>query len=292
MGRPISKAVFPVAGLGTRFLPATKIIPKEMLPVVDKPLIQYAVEECLAAGITEFIFVTATEKSVITDHFLNAQDLETKLIRRSNLESLKVVQEISLKPDSIHIAVQSEPLGLGHAVWCAREIVGDEHFAVVLPDDLVLSREPCLKQLIEVYEKVGGNVVAVEDVPRDSTNKYGILDVLKESDGVVQAKGLVEKPDASIAPSTLAIVGRYLLAPSVFAELGKNVEGAGDEIQLTDALARTAHATTFYGYRFNGRRFDCGSKGGFLEANVAFALNHPDLAVDARDRISALLAES
>jgi len=292
MRRPISKAVFPVAGLGTRFLPATKVIPKEMLPVVDKPLIQYAVEECLAAGITEFIFVTATEKSVITDHFLNVQDLEIKLKRRNNLKGLKAVKDISLKPDSIRMAVQSEPLGLGHAVWCARELIGDEHFAVVLPDDLVLSRKPCLQQLLEVYEKVGGHVVAVEDVPRERTNQYGILDVQEESNGIVRAEGLVEKPDPSMAPSTLAIVGRYLLAPSVFVELDKSIEGAGGEIQLTDALARTAHATTLHGYRFNGRRFDCGSKEGFLEANIAFAINHPDFAIDARDRILAVLAES
>jgi UTP--glucose-1-phosphate uridylyltransferase len=281
----IRKAVMPVGGLGTRFLPVTKAIPKEMLPVVDKPLIQYGVEEARAAGIDEIIFVTSRGKSAIEDHFDYHFELMKTLEARGKTAELELARGMSPAAGKISYTRQPEALGLGHAVWCARNLVGREPFAVILPDDLVLHPRGCLAQLVEAYEKVGGNLVAVEDVPREHTNRYGILDVVSDDGRLAKAKGLVEKPDPAEAPSTLSIIGRYILQPEVFDELDRQDTGAGGEIQLTDAMARTIGNQPFHGLRFEGRRFDCGSRAGFLEANIAYALEREDLAPAMRDII-------
>jgi UTP--glucose-1-phosphate uridylyltransferase len=283
MSTPVRKAVFPVAGLGTRFLPATKAMPKEMLPVVDKPLIQYAVEEAQAAGIEQFIFVTGRGKSALEDHFDHSYELEATLRERGKAAEIVAINSWMPKPGQLSYTRQQRPLGLGHAVWCARDLVGDEPFAVLLADDLILGRTPCLKQMVEAREKVGGNLIAVMDVPRAHTKRYGILDAVAEDGPLVRAKGVVEKPTPEDAPSTLAVIGRYIIEPEVFEHLGRIGRGAGNEIQLTDGLARMIggkHA--FNGFRFEGRRFDCGDKAGFLEATVAYALARPDLAGDMR----------
>ena len=277
---PVRKAVFPVGGLGTRFLPATKAMPKEMLPVVDKPLIQYAAEEAWAAGIEELIFVTSRGKAAIEDHFDHVLELEQTLTARGKTGLLKEIEPLLRRPGEILYTRQQEPLGLGHAVWCARHLVGDEPFAVLLADDLIMADRPCLAQMIDAYTETGGNLVAVENVPREETNRYGILDVSHDDGRLAEAKGLVEKPAPEVAPSTLSIIGRYILQPEVFAELDRHDTGAGGEIQLTDAMARTIGDIPFHGLRFDGRRFDCGSKAGFLEANVAFALARGDLVDD------------
>ncbi|MDX1710907.1 MAG: UTP--glucose-1-phosphate uridylyltransferase GalU, partial [Rhodovibrionaceae bacterium] len=277
MPSSIRKAVFPVGGLGTRFLPVTKALPKEMLPVVDKPLIEYAVDEARAAGIEEIIFVTGRGKSAIEDHFDYSYELSDLLRSRGKTKELAQVEASILKPGSIAYTRQQEPMGLGHAVWCARNLVGDEPFAVLLADDLVLAETPCLKQMIEAYEEVGGNIVAVMDVPREHTSRYGILDVVEDDGRLARAKGLVEKPKPQDAPSTLSIIGRYILDPAVMQALESQQAGAGGEIQLTDAMARTIRDVAFHGLRFEGRRFDCGDKAGFIEANLAFALRHPDI---------------
>ena len=277
MTKQVRKAVFPVGGLGTRFLPATKAVAKEMLPVVDKPLIQYAVEEAHAAGIEEMIFVTSRGKSAIEDHFDHSWELASLLEARGKSDELAAIQDIVREPGLVAYVRQQEALGLGHAVWCARNLVGDEPFAVLLPDDLVLSQRPCLAQLIEAYHEVGGNVVAVEDVPREETKRYGVLDVVAEDGRLARAKGLVEKPEPAAAPSTLSIIGRYVLQPQVMEALGRQDKGAGGEIQLTDAMAATLDRVPFHGLRFEGTRFDCGSKAGFIEATIAFALAREDL---------------
>ncbi|MEE9250597.1 MAG: UTP--glucose-1-phosphate uridylyltransferase GalU [Alphaproteobacteria bacterium] len=282
MVKPVRKAVFPVGGMGTRFLPATKAIPKEMLPIIDKPIIQYAVEEAQASGIDQFIFVTGRGKSVIEDHFDVSFELRHVLSQSGKTEELESVIQWVPKPGQVTYTRQQEPLGLGHAVWCARAIVGDEPFAVVLADDLVLSSVPCLKQLLDVQAEKGGNVVAVMDVPRDQTNRYGILDVAGDDGRLAEVKGLVEKPTPEEAPSTLSIIGRYVLLPEVFEWLEAQERGAGDEIQLTDALARMIGRAPFHGLRFEGERFDCGTKGGYLKANVAVALERDDLGADLR----------
>ncbi len=283
MPQSARKVVFPVAGLGTRFLPATKAVQKEMLPVVDTPLIQYAVDEALAAGIEEIIFVTGRGKSAIEDHFDHSFELEHTLAERGKTAELKAVTNPIQVPGGIAYTRQQTALGLGHAVWCARELVGDEPFAVLLADDLVMAETPCLKQLVDVYSRTGGNVVAVMDVPREHTNRYGILDVANDDGTLAEIKGLVEKPAPEDAPSTLSIIGRYVLLPDVFAELDRQEPGAGNEIQLTDAMARLIGPTPFHGLRFEGRRFDCGDKAGFLEANLAFALARDDLADQVRE---------
>ncbi len=277
MPPPVRKAVFPVAGLGTRFLPATKAMPKEMLPVVDKPLIQYAVEEAWQAGVEEVIFVTGRGKSAIEDHFDYSWELADVLRARGKTAELESISSIVSEPGRVAYIRQQEALGLGHAVHCARRLIDDEPFAVLLADDLVLSAKPCLCQLLETYHRVGGNVVAIEEVPRDQTDRYGILDVTDDDGTVAAAKGLVEKPAPEDAPSRLSIIGRYILQPQVLAELDAQEPGAGGEIQLTDAIARTIGRVPFHGLRFEGRRFDCGSKAGFLEANIAFALQREDL---------------
>ncbi|MCH6577405.1 MAG: UTP--glucose-1-phosphate uridylyltransferase GalU [Alphaproteobacteria bacterium] len=280
MVEPVRKAVFPVGGLGTRFLPATKAVAKEMLPVIDKPLIQYTVEEAQASGIEQFIFVTGRGKSSIEKHFDHAVELGTSPAEQAKARALKAVSDWLPEPGRVSYTIQPEPLGLGHAVWCARELVGDEPFAVVLTDDLVLSPIPCLKQLLDVYQEKGGNVVAVEDVPKDQTHRYGILDVAGDDGRVAEIKGLVEKPKPEEAPSTLSIIGRYILQPQVFRYLDRHQRGAGGEIQLTDAMASMIGDFPFHGLRFEGRRFDCGSKIGFLEASVAYALERDDLRDD------------
>lgn len=290
MAGRVRKAVFPVAGLGTRFLPATKVIAKEMLPVVDKPLIQYAVEEAAAAGIEYFIFITGRGKSVLVDHFDHAPELETLLGSRGKEEELESLLASMPEPGRVAAVRQQEPLGLGHAVWCARANLGNEPFAVLLPDELLMSDPPCLKQLINVHEKVGGNVVAVTEVPQEQTNRYGILDVESDDGKVAKAKGMVEKPDPASAPSRLANIGRYILDPAVFHHLDKQIKGVGGEIQLTDAIDATTDTIPFHGVRFEGDRFDCGDKVGFLTANIAFALKRPEMADRIREAVGALLA--
>jgi len=273
----IRKAIFPVGGLGTRFLPATKSMPKEMLPIVDKPLIQYAVEEAIEAGIEEFIFVTGRGKSAIEDHFDHAYELQEMLEKRNETFALKVVKDSIPKPGQIAYTRQLEPLGLGHAIWCARNFVGSEPVAVLLADDLILSEKGCLKQMIEAYDEIGGNMLAVMEVKNEQTSSYGIITPGAVEDSLIEVLGLIEKPEPSKAPSNLAIIGRYILQPSIFDDLGRFEFGAGGEIQLTDSIAQQVGLETINGFKFNGRRFDCGNKVGFLEANIAYALNREDL---------------
>jgi UTP--glucose-1-phosphate uridylyltransferase len=282
MMKPVRKAVFPVGGLGTRFLPATKAMPKEMLPVVDKPLIQWAVEEAQAAGIEEFIFVTARGKTSLEDHFDHSFELTQMLSEKGKEVELSAITDILEEPGQVVYTRQQKPLGLGHAVWCARNLVGDEPFAVLLADDLVLADKPCLAQMIETHAKVGGNMVAVMEIPREHTDRYGILDIEKEEGRLVSVRGLIEKPDPSSAPSTLAIIGRYVLAPEIFTYLVSQEPGAGGEIQLTDALAAMIGVAPFHGLKFQGQRFDCGDKCGYLEANIALALEREELREEVR----------
>lgn len=283
MTQRVRKAIFPVGGLGTRFLPATRAMPKEMLPVVDKPLIQYAVEEARASGIEELVFVTGRGKHAIEDHFDIAYELDQTLAERGKSALLDETKAWLPTPGQIAYTRQMQPLGLGHAVWCAREFVGNEPFAILLADDLVMSKTPCLRQLIDVHEKTGGNVVAVMDVPKEHTNRYGILDLESDDGRLASIKGLVEKPAPEKAPSTLSIIGRYVLLPEVFGQLDRQEKGAGGEIQLTDAMAKLIGKAPFHGLRFEGRRFDCGDKVGFLEANIAFALDRDDLGEAVQD---------
>ena len=273
----IKKAIFPVGGLGTRFLPATKAMPKEMLPVVDKPLIQYAVEEAAEAGIEEFIFVTGRNKTAIEDHFDHSFELEATLSAKGKNQALGMVKDMMHNPGSVIYVRQQQPAGLGHAVWCARHLIGDEPVAVLLADDLILGKS-CVAEMVEAYD--GGNMVAVMDVPRDQTGSYGIVTPGSDDGRIVRIDGLVEKPDPADAPSTIGVVGRYIITPDVFDTLGGQTRGAGGEIQLTDALAGQIGSAPFTGLRFSGERFDCGSKLGFLQANVAFALEKDSMAED------------
>ncbi len=278
MQRPVRKAVFPVAGLGTRILPATKAMPKEMLAVVDKPLIQYAIEEARDAGIEQFYFVTGRAKAAIEDHFDLAVELETILRERGRTELIDELGAWLPAAGEFAFTRQQRPLGLGHAVWCARHLVGDEPFAVLLVDDLMVGDPPCLKQMIDAYQETGGNLVAVVEVPRDQTRRYGVLDVISDDGTLVRARGVVEKPDPAQAPSTLTIIGRYIIQPEIFAQLGGLKPGSGNEIQLTDALDKLiAEGQPFHGLRAAAQRFDCGDKLGYLEANVALGLKHPML---------------
>ena len=278
MHKRVRKAVFPVAGLGTRILPATKAMPKEMLTVVDKPLIHYAMEEAKAAGIEQFYFVTGRNKSAIEDHFDVAYEMEATLQERGKTEQLAAMQEWLPEAGQIAYTRQQRPLGLGHAVWCARNLIGNEPFAVILVDDLMVCDPPCLKQMVDVYDRTGGNVVAVIEVPREHTRRYGILDIVADDGRLARARGVVEKPDPASAPSNLSIIGRYIIQPEVFCALAQTKPGAGNEIQLTDGLAALiADGQAFHGLRTLGRRFDCGDKLGFLEANVALGLEHPEL---------------
>jgi len=288
MIKPVTKAVFPVAGLGTRFLPATKALPKEMLPVVDKPLIQYAVEEAREAGIEDIIFVATPGKSLLEDHFAPAPKLEAFLQGRGRTAELKSIRDGFPAKGRVKFARQEQPLGLGHAVWCARDLVADEAFAVLLADDLMMATPGCLKQMVDAYANIGGNLVAVEEVPLDRVGRYGILDVAEDDGRLARARALVEKPAPAAAPSRLAIIGRYILLPQVFDHLDKKRTGAGGEIQLTDALAATLATVPFHGLRIDGRRFDCGSKLGFIEANLAFALKRRDLGGDVKKMLKSI----
>jgi UTP--glucose-1-phosphate uridylyltransferase len=283
MTKRVRKAIFPVGGLGTRFLPATKALPKEMLPVVDKPIIQYAVEEAKAAGIEEFIFVTGRGKSAIEDHFDHSYELSETLHKRQKYQELADVTHSMLKPGQVAYTRQQDPLGLGHAVWCARNLVGDEPVAILLADDMILSDTACLKQMMEHYDAIGGNLVAVMEVENALTKSYGVVDPGTTNGRLVEVKGMVEKPDPEQAPSNLAVIGRYILQPEVFDHLSRFERGAGGEIQLTDAMAKLIGTQPFHGVRFEGRRFDCGTRVGFIDANIAFALKREDMVDRMRD---------
>ena len=276
----IKKAIFPVGGLGTRFLPATKSMPKEMLPVVDKPLIQYAVEEAAEAGVEEFIFVTGRNKTAIEDHFDHSFELEETLAAKGKDEALHLVKDMLHTPGSVFYVRQQQPAGLGHAVWCARHLVGSEPVAVLLADDLILGAS-CVKEMVDAYK--AGNMVAVMDVPHEQTSSYGIVTPGADDGRILLVEGLVEKPDPSSAPSNIAVVGRYIITPEVFETLAAQERGAGGEIQLTDALAKQIGKAPFSGVRFSGERFDCGSKLGLLQANVAFGLNNDAMRDQLRD---------
>jgi UTP--glucose-1-phosphate uridylyltransferase len=286
--KPLRKAVFPVAGLGTRFLPATKAMPKEMLTVVDKPLIQYAVEEALEAGIEQIIFVTGRGKSALEDHFDISYELEATM--RARGKSLTLIEGIRQKPGSPVYVRQQEPLGLGHAVWCAREIVGDEPFAVLLPDELMVGSPNFLKQMVEAYNEVGGNVIGALEVADDETDKYGIISPGSRNGPLVEVTALVEKPARGTAPSNLMIPGRYILQPEVMTVLESGEKGAGGEIQLTDAMAQLIGRQPFHGFTFNGQRFDCGDKAGYIQANLALALARDDIGPSVRAFAQKLLA--
>src|SRR5690606_20476875 len=285
----IRKAVFPVAGLGTRLLPATKAMPKEMLTLVDRPLIQHVVEEARAAGIEEFIFVTSGGKTLIEEHFDRQHHLIATLEARGKTDLLQLALDTEIPPGKLFTTRQHTPLGLGHAVWCARDLVGNEPFAVVLPDEIVLHSIGCLSQLMKVYEKSGGNVVALMDIPREKTKNYGIVAGEKSGDNTLKISQMIEKPEPESAPSTLSITGRYILQPEIFDLLAKGKKGAGGEIQLTDAMQELLATQNFTGVRFDGKRYDCGHKLGFIEANIAFALDRADMHEDVTKLLSRYL---
>jgi len=289
MPRPIRKAVFPVAGLGTRFLPATKAVPKEMLPVVDQPVIQHVCDEAEEAGIEHFVFVTGRNKHVIEDHFDRQFELEETLKARGKTDVLEILEKYLPVPGHTSFTRQQVPLGLGHAVWCARQIIGDEPFALLLPDMLAHGKPGCLSQMIGTYNEFGGNVIAVEEVPMEDTSKYGIVEKGRAIDGAFEVTGMVEKPDPGTAPSNLMIMGRYILQPEIFDLLERQPRGKGGEIQLTDAMITLMDSQKFYGKRFDGRTYDCGSKTGFIAANVAFALEREDIASGLRRELAGLL---
>ncbi len=278
--KPLRKAVFPVGGLGTRFLPATKALPKEMLPVVDRPLIQYAVDEALEAGIEQIIFVTGRGKSAIEDHFDYAFELETTL--KSKGKSRDLLIDTRLKPGAVAYVRQQEPLGLGHAVWCARDIVGDEPFAVLLADDFMVGKPGCLKQMVDTYDRFGGNLLCAQEVADHQTDKYGVITPGARDGALAEVRGLVEKPQAGTAPSNLAVIGRYILQPEVMRILEGQEKGAGGEIQLTDAMARMIGDQPFHGVTFAGTRYDCGDKAGYVQANIATALARKDIGAEVR----------
>jgi UTP--glucose-1-phosphate uridylyltransferase len=278
--KPVRKAIFPVAGLGTRFLPATKAIPKEMLPIVDSPLIQYAVDEAREAGIEQMIFVTGRGKSVIEDHFDIAFELEHTMTARG--KDVSVLESTRLSPGNCVYVRQQEPLGLGHAIWCARDIIGDEPFAIFLPDEFMHGSPGCMKQMVDAYHQIGGNVISVLEVPRNSVSSYGVIAPGAATGAVTEVLGLVEKPKVEDAPSNLIMSGRYILQPEVMRILEGQEKGAGGEIQLTDAMARMIGQQPFNALTFNGNRYDCGSKVGYIEANLALALQRPDMAEQIR----------
>ncbi len=291
MTRKVTKAIFPVAGLGTRFLPATKSVPKEIMTLVDRPLVQYAIDEARAAGIKEFIFVTSRGKSALEDYFDHNLVLEQELKAKGKDELLETLNATNMESGAIAYIRQHKALGLGHAVWCARRLIGDEPFAVMLPDDVIAAKTPCLQQMVEAYQQTGGNMVAAMEVSRDRTSSYGVLDVDQDMGAVVTAKGMVEKPEPEEAPSNLAVIGRYILEPSVLENLNQIKKGSGGEIQLTDAIAEDINGgKPVFGYRFEGERFDCGSKSGFLQATVAFALARDDLRDDLNQFLHDIVA--
>ncbi len=289
--KKVTKAVFPVAGMGTRFLPATKSIPKEIMTLVDRPLIQYAIDEARAAGIKEFIFVTSRGKSALEDYFDHAPELESALRKAGKDDLLEILKVTNMDSGAIAYVRQNRPMGLGHAVWCARRLIGNEPFAVLLPDDVIAAEKPCLLQMIEAYEQTGGNMVAAMEVAPSKTSSYGVLDVAEDMGSIVKVKGMVEKPKAEEAPSNLAVIGRYILTPKVMSNLNKMKQGAGGEIQLTDAIAEEAQTPgKVFGFRFRGQRYDCGSKAGFLQATVAFGLSRPDLRDEFGSYLHDLMA--
>ena len=283
VAKPVRKAVFPVAGMGTRFLPATKAVPKEMLPVVDKPVIQYAVEEAREAGIEQFVFITGRGKHVIEDHFDHAYELESLLEARDKTAELNSLLESLPQTGSVGFIRQQQPLGLGHAVWCARHFVGNEPFAVLLPDDLMVGSPGALTQMMKAYDQVGGGiVVAAEEKSREETKRYGVVDPGAAKGNVTEVKGVVEKPDPAEAPSNLCIIGRYILQPEIFAELDRQERGTGNEIQLTDSMEKMIRRMPFHAVKTDCARFDCGDKVGFLHANIAVGLSRPDIAPSLR----------
>jgi len=290
MKKKVTKAVFPVAGLGTRFLPATKSIPKEIMTLVDRPLIQYAIDEARAAGIKEFIFVTSRGKSALEDYFDDAPELESALKKKGKTELLEELRATNMDSGAIAYVRQNRPQGLGHAVWCARRLIGDEPFAVLLPDDVIAAEKPCLQQMVEAYAEVGGNMVAAMEVAPEKASAYGVLDVAEDMGTVVRAKGMVEKPAPGTAPSNLAVIGRYILSPKILQNLNRLKQGAGGEIQLTDAIAEETENGTVHGFRFRGQRYDCGSKAGFLQATVAFGLARPELHDELADFLTHMVA--
>jgi len=288
--KKITKAVFPVAGMGTRFLPATKSIPKEIMTLVDRPLIQYAIDEARAAGIKEFIFVTSRGKSALEDYFDVAPELESALRKAGKKKMLEVLKATNMDSGAIAYVRQNRPMGLGHAVWCARRLIGNEPFAVLLPDDVIAAEKPCLQQMVEAYAETGGNMVATMEVPPEKTSSYGILDIADDMGAIVRAKGMVEKPKAEDAPSNLAVIGRYILSPKVLNNLNKMKQGTGGEIQLTDAIAQEIGGDeSVYGFR--GQRYDCGSKAGFLQATVAFGLARHDLQAKFGEYLHDLIGQ-
>jgi UTP--glucose-1-phosphate uridylyltransferase len=293
MSKHIRKAVFPVAGLGTRFLPATKAMPKEMLTVVDRPVLQHVVEEAREAGIEHFIFVTGRNKGVIEDHFDIAYELEDTLKKRGKAKEYELLMSALPPPGNTSFTRQQAPLGLGHAIWCARDIVGNEPFAVLLPDMVTMGtgakKNRCLAQCMDAYNAYGGNIIAVEEVPKEETDQYGIVSLGKDFGDTFEITGMVEKPPKGTAPSNLIISGRYILEPEIFALLGKGEKGAGGEIQLTDSMIELAKSQDFHGVRFDGRTFDCGSKLGFLAANVAFALADPALSTAFQNELRKIV---
>ena len=290
MKRRVTKAVFPVAGLGTRFLPATKSIPKEIMTLVDRPLIQYAIDEARAAGIKEFIFVTSRGKSALEDYFDHAPELESSLRKKGKKQLLKTLKSTNMESGAIAYMRQHKALGLGHAVWCARRLIGNEPFAVILPDDVIAAEKPCLQQMVEAHAETGGNMVAAMEVAPDKASSYGVLDIAKDMGVMVSVRGMVEKPAPEEAPSNLAVIGRYILTPEIMRNLNKMKSGAGGEIQLTDAIAQEIEKSdNVYGYRFRGQRFDCGSKAGYLQATVAFGLARDELRDELSDYLESMV---
>ncbi|MEB3416483.1 UTP--glucose-1-phosphate uridylyltransferase GalU [Alteriqipengyuania sp. WL0013] len=287
--KPIRKAVFPVAGLGTRFLPATKAIPKELLPIVDKPLIQYAVDEAREAGIEQMIFVTGRGKTAIVEHFDVAYELESTMEERG--KDMSVLDSSRFTPGDIITVRQQVPMGLGHAIWCARAIVGDEPFAILLPDEMMWGEPGCMKQMVDAYEETGGNLVSVLEVPHEDVSSYGVIDPGAENGALTEVKGLVEKPPVDEAPSNKIVSGRYILQPEVMRILEDQEKGAGGEIQLTDAMAKMIGQQPFHAVTFEGRRFDCGSKLGFVEATLAIALEREDMGGDVREMAHRILGD-
>ncbi|WP_150290550.1 UTP--glucose-1-phosphate uridylyltransferase GalU [Sphingobium estronivorans] len=286
--KAVRKAVFPVAGLGTRFLPATKAVPKELLPVVDRPLIQYAVDEALEAGIETMIFITGRGKNAIEDHFDVAYELEAT--QKARGKDLSALEGTRLTPGNAIFIRQQEPLGLGHAIWCARDVIGDEPFAIILPDEFMHGSPGCMRQMVDAHEQIGGNLICALEVPMEQTSSYGVIDPGARNGALTEVKGLVEKPAPGTAPSNLILPGRYILRPEVMTILERQEKGAGGEIQLTDAMAAMIGQGAFHGLTFTGQRFDCGSKIGYVEANLALALERPDMAADMRKIAENLLA--
>jgi UTP--glucose-1-phosphate uridylyltransferase len=292
MNRKVTKAVFPVAGMGTRFLPATKSVPKEIMTLVDKPLVQYAIDEARAAGITEFIFVTSRGKGALEDYFDRAPELESSLRAKGKTDLLDILQATNMDSGAVAYVRQNQALGLGHAVWCARHLVGDEPFAVLLPDDVIQADKPCLQQMVEAYAETGGNMIAAMEVHPDKASSYGIMDVPPAIGPVLPMQGMVEKPAKGTQPSNLAAIGRYILSPAIMKHLDSVKPGAGGEIQLTDAIAcEIREKRNVFGYRFEGQRFDCGSKAGFLQATVAFGLARDDLHDELSDFLTDVMAQ-